>query len=90
MANTLASQGVVARGTVEIIGKTGRLVVRSRERAPIRHYEKWRFQWCVQIDNRNLWTPPGFREGKLTLLTVGFWLYLRIFKKSIYRRLTNG
>jgi hypothetical protein len=90
MGNTMASQGVRARGTVEIIGQDKRLVVRSREGSPLRRYEKWRFQWCVQIDNRNLWTPPGFREGKLTPLTVGFWLYLWIFKKSIYRRLTNG
>jgi len=90
MANILASQRTAAKSTVEIIGKDGCLVVRSRTRAAFRRYEKWRFQWCVQIDNRNLWTPPGFREGKLTPLTVGFWLYLMIFKKSIYRRLTNG
>jgi hypothetical protein len=81
---------VRAKGTVEIIAATGNLVYRSKERKVFKRYEVWRSQWATQKDNRKLWMPRAFREGKITPLTLAFYLYLIIFKKSIYRRLTNG
>lgn len=83
--------GQRAKGIVEVIGKDGKLVYRSHDRTLFRKYEAWRTSWATQYDNRALWMPSGFREGAITPLTIGFWLYLCIFKKSIYRRLIyNG
>ncbi len=79
-----------AKGIVEIIDRTGKLVYRSRDRKLLKGYEAWRCSWSTQRDNRKLWMPRGFREGKINPFILLFWLYLRVCRKSIYRRLTNG
>ena len=86
----LARGAVRAKGIVEVIGSNGNLVYRSRERKIFNRYEAWLSQWATQKDNRKLWMPRGFREGKITPVILAFYLYLRLFRKSVYRRLTNG
>jgi hypothetical protein len=87
---TSVKEQIKVKGIVEIIGADGKLVYRSRPRKIFKKYEVWRGSWATQKDNRQLWMPRGFKEGNITLVILAFWLYLRIFKKSIYRRLTNG
>jgi hypothetical protein len=85
-----APGAIKAKGIVEIIDRTGKLVYRSRDRKLLKKYEQWRCSWTTQVDNRKLWMPSGFREGKMSPFIILFWLYLRMCRQSIYRRLTNN
>lgn len=57
-------------------------------------FHTFRTQWCnyrelIVVDGepkysyptRKMWTPKGYREGKVNLITLSFWIYLVIKQK---------
>lgn len=73
--------GMRTIATMELRGSSGGLVCRFDSKAP-RWYDAWRINWCCE--HRNKWTVPGFREGRMNPLTLGFALIIRI------QEVTNG
>jgi hypothetical protein len=71
---------------------TGRLIYEGIDEESIpkiyKQYHEWRTEWCnkrIMVNGqyiyptRKLITPPGFREGKVTLLNLGFYFINKLF-----------
>jgi hypothetical protein len=43
-------------------------------------YHEWRTIWCTKT-NRKSWSPPGLREGKVNLITLGFYIINKLFRR---------
>lgn len=67
--------GMKTVASMEHRGPDGRIVCHFDSKAP-RWYDAWRINWCCT--HRDNWTIPGFREGRMNPLTLGFALIIRI------------
>jgi len=67
--------GMKAIATMEVRNSSGDIVCRFDSKAP-RWYDAWRINWCCT--HRGKWAVPGFREGRLNPLTLGFALIIKI------------
>lgn len=54
--------------------KNGNIISIQRNYLPWPKYQEWRAKWCEE--HRHSWTVKGFREGKISPLTLGFALIL--------------
>ena len=69
MPETIVRQRIQLTARMELKDKTGRLIYSESTKGG-RKYDAWGMKWCTS--HRDSWTPPGFREGKINPLTLGF------------------
>ena len=68
--------GVGLVSTVEHRDSKGRLVARQKTTDRWPKYQSWRGRWCER--HRNRWAIRGFREGKISPLTLAFAAIIRL------------
>jgi hypothetical protein len=73
---TITSGKVGIRASAVHKDKEGRVISIQRNYLPWPRYQAWRAKWCEA--HRYAWTVKGFREGKISPLTLGFALILLI------------